>query len=255
MRVVGRARGFTLVELLIIIGIIGLLCGIVMPAVQSAREAGRRLQCANNLRQFALALHNYETSWGVFPPDPQDWYRFRSDTEFWNSVVSAHTALLPFLEQSATFDAINFHVPPHNLASIANPGTNVSAARCSVGTFICPSDSWSSARPYGPTNYRASLGTCGGCAPRGANGRMNIAHKFDGAFNSSGTRAADFFDGLAFTVAMSEKLVGGAPAGQYVPSRDWIIAASVDDPISIPVDEWVQYCAALPYSSVSTWAI
>jgi len=241
------------VELLVVIGVIGLLCALVVPAVQSAREAGRRVQCASNLRQFGLALHNYETSWGVFAPDPQDWYRVRSDTDFWNSIVSAHTALLPFLEQTATFNAINFQVPPHNLASIANPGANVTAARYFIGSFICPSDSWPRARPYAPTNYRASLGTCGGCAPRDVNGRLNLSHKFDGAFNSSGTRPADFSDGLSFTVSMSEKLVGGTPEGQYVPSRDWIIAASVHDPISTSVDEWVQYCSALSFASVSTW--
>jgi len=246
-------RGFTLVELLVVIGIVGLLCGLLMPAVQSVRESARRVRCANNLRQVGLALQNYETSWGVFAPSPQSWFRSRNDTEFWHSIVSAHTALLPFLDEAATFSAINFSVPPHNLASIADPGNNVTAAGCSIASFVCPSDSWSYSRPYGPTNYRVSLGTCGGCVPVRSNGTSNLSDKFNGAFNPSGTRPADFTDGLSFTVSISEKLVGGAPVGQYSPMRDWIIAASMHDRIGTPVDEWIQYCAGLSYTSVSTW--
>src|SRR5262252_3050074 len=95
---------FTLVELLVVIAIIGLLVALLLPAVQAAREAARRMQCANNLKQIALAAHNYHDSNGVFPPGHLG---IQYPGESWSG-WSAHARLLPFLDQSPLFNALNF---------------------------------------------------------------------------------------------------------------------------------------------------
>src|SRR5207248_3042102 len=106
-----RARGFTLIELLAVIAIIAVLIGLLLPAVQSAREAARRAHCLNNLKQIALAAHNYLDAVGALPQgmpfrradfDPQLW--------FGSNQHSVFVALLPHLEQQPLFNAVNFDV-------------------------------------------------------------------------------------------------------------------------------------------------
>src|ERR1700712_3995218 len=99
-RRLGRVDGFTLIELLVVIAIISVLAGLLLPAVQAAREAARRSQCTNNLKQLALATHGYEDVWGSYPIGVQ--FTFNSTT------ASHWTAQLPFLEQQPLFNAINF---------------------------------------------------------------------------------------------------------------------------------------------------
>src|SRR6202050_4381457 len=91
-------RGFTLIELLVVIAIIAVLIALLLPAVQSAREAARRAQCVNNLKQFGLALHNYHSTINSLPWGDGPWW-----TEW-----SAHTLLLPYMEQGPIYNAINF---------------------------------------------------------------------------------------------------------------------------------------------------
>src|SRR5262245_4325453 len=109
-------RGFTLIELLVVIGIIAVLIGLLLPAVQSAREAARRIQCTNNLKQIGLALHNYHDTFGVFPPGgitgfkpsgrsliDQDW------GTWWKANLMNWRALtLPQMEQNPLYNGINF---------------------------------------------------------------------------------------------------------------------------------------------------
>src|SRR5713101_4854678 len=98
-------RGFTLIELLVVIAIIAVLIALLLPAVQSAREAARRTQCTNNLKQIGLAMHNYIESRGVLPigqgPEPSKMYFG------WSSL----TMMLPFLEQAPLFASLNFDIP------------------------------------------------------------------------------------------------------------------------------------------------
>src|SRR5689334_23930309 len=98
-------RGFTLIELLVVIAIIAVLIALLLPAVQAAREAARRVQCVNNIKQLGLGLHNYEAVAGTLPPSL---VVARNGTAYWSNGWSINGRLLPFLEQEVAFNSINF---------------------------------------------------------------------------------------------------------------------------------------------------
>jgi prepilin-type N-terminal cleavage/methylation domain-containing protein/prepilin-type processing-associated H-X9-DG protein len=127
-----RRGGFTLIELLVVIAIIGVLIGLLLPAVQSAREAARRAQCVNNLKQLALGMHNYLDAHNVLPMGVP----IRSFLSIATSDTCNHSifvALLPYVEQQPLFHAVNFDV---NIFSI--PNRTIPATR--LGLLTCPSD-------------------------------------------------------------------------------------------------------------------
>jgi len=147
-------RGFTLIELLVVIAIIAVLIALLLPAVQSAREAARRAQCNNNLKQLGLAVHNYITQTNVFP----------ASTMFggplvgsWGYCPSWAVALLPNLEQTPLYNAVNF-----DYGMWLGPNTTVSYTALAV--FLCPSENQkvrpaaSAWAPWGPTNYFSNYG-------------------------------------------------------------------------------------------------
>src|SRR5258705_10109335 len=116
-----RRMGFTLVELLGVIAIIGVLVALLLPAVQVAREAARRTQCSNHLKQIGLGLHNYHSAHNLFPPGRMHPYfgNFPGSGhhECWTGAVSVHTHLLPYLEMGTSYNQFNFvysrvRVPP-----------------------------------------------------------------------------------------------------------------------------------------------
>ena len=124
-------RGFTLIELLVVIAIIAILIALLLPAVQSAREAARRFQCANNLKQIVLALHNYESANGSFPMGfCWQWY---NDGNGYTDAAGPLVRLTQFIEQSAIYNAMNFSIPIYY-----NANTTVCGAGLSV--LWCPSD-------------------------------------------------------------------------------------------------------------------
>lgn len=189
-------RGFTLIELLVVIAIIAVLIALLLPAVQQAREAARRTQCKNNLKQLALALHNYENTHSVFPPGSIG-YPF---------VWSAQAQLLPFVEQGSLQNLLNFNVPPltafQGSYDATAVGQNNTAAQTPLALMTCPSDGDRvPGSTFGGISYPACLGS--GLVNNGSSSNA------DGViFTRSRTRIGELTDGTSNTVAFSEQLLG-----------------------------------------------
>ena len=136
-------KGFTLIELLVVISIIGVLIALLLPAVQAAREAARRAQCVNNLKQIGVALFNYENSIGAFPPGYIDYQNNPNNTPDLDMGPGWGWAamLLPFLEQQPLYNSINFSL---GITVTSNPASaaNSTAVVTSLAVFQCPSDGY-----------------------------------------------------------------------------------------------------------------
>jgi prepilin-type N-terminal cleavage/methylation domain-containing protein len=189
-------RAFTLVELLVVTTIIGILIALLLPAVQAAREAARRLQCSNNLKQIGLALHNYASVNPVFPPS----FCIEPGTTLSgnNGSWSIHGRILPYLERQDSYDRVRL-----DIAWDAQVATGVPAMRTS--TYICPSDIndqvrlGSSGNPYTyPHTYGFNFGTWLVWDPATGEGG-------DGVFFVNGAVGpAAVSDGLSNTLAAAE---------------------------------------------------
>jgi prepilin-type N-terminal cleavage/methylation domain-containing protein/prepilin-type processing-associated H-X9-DG protein len=193
-----RRSGFTLIELLVVIAIIGVLVALLLPAVQSAREAARRAQCTNNLKQIGLALHNYVSSNNVFPIG-------RGYNGF-----SGHSRLLFFMEQSGIYNAINFNVSA--LPSAGGYDANGTARAVVVNSFICPSDA-ADAVPsdLAGNNYRMCEGTSVvyGNIPTDPSGTNYGMPAPNGMFGSNFVIGPHHvLDGLSNTAFFSEHIKG-----------------------------------------------
>jgi prepilin-type N-terminal cleavage/methylation domain-containing protein len=183
-----RKNGFTLIELLVVIAIIAILIGLLLPAVQKVREAANRVKCQNNMKQLALAFHNYENANGSFPP------ACSISTTTTSSSYSAQALILPFIEQGNLQTLINFNQPW---------STQTAAALVKVPVFTCPSEinntiCTTGTPPSWPINYAINCGTWFIFNPMtGAAG--------DGAFAVDlNAKFRDMLDGTSNTLMMSE---------------------------------------------------
>jgi prepilin-type N-terminal cleavage/methylation domain-containing protein/prepilin-type processing-associated H-X9-DG protein len=220
--------GFTLIELLVVIAIIGVLVGLLLPAVQSAREAARRIQCNNNLKQIALATHGYVDVWATLPRGGC-LQQISAGSGLYDSSGSPYLSggvflgLLPYMDQRPLYDAMNFQL---NIWTAVN--ATVSAT--GINTLWCPSDSGTSDPQtvsdgsfYDPgpftmyyTSYAGNFGTWHmGWTPQ-YNDRLN------GLFNADGAvRMASVTDGLSNTIAFGEHARAILPAADQLCWHWW----------------------------------
>jgi prepilin-type N-terminal cleavage/methylation domain-containing protein/prepilin-type processing-associated H-X9-DG protein len=208
-------RGFTLVELLVVIAIIGVLVGLLLPAVQAARESARRTQCINNLKQLGLAIQQYEATFKLFPFRQGGTAGPPLDPLLNNeSRISGLVLLLPHLEQTPTYEAIK-EGPPRGGPG---PGATFAPWKVQVEGFLCPSDASPITPDFGHTNYVFNVGDSIYGAGEGfpiitaGSADDTMARSPRGVFgHNSRLRSADLLDGTSNTIAMSERSQGEDP--------------------------------------------
>ncbi|MFO1064462.1 MAG: DUF1559 domain-containing protein [Pirellulales bacterium] len=165
-----KSTAFTLVELLVVIAIIGILVGLLLPAVQQAREAARRMSCSNNLKQLALSLHNYESAYKKFPIGFRD--TVATNVLAYDGGWSWAASILPYIEQTAIYNAIDLRYHPYGTGS--DPaGKNTAACAVVISTFRCPSD-------LSPTTAANNGGNANGTAALAVSSYCGVIGSFDG---------------------------------------------------------------------------
>ena len=204
---VTRRHGFTLVELLVVIAIIGVMVSLLLPAVQAAREAARRMSCGNNLKQIALAVHNYESAFKVIPAMTG------------SSSFSPQARVLPFIEQAGLSELIDFETPlllgPAWMARF-NPAQR-QAIQTPVSTFLCPSEVGNV--QFGTTFNGGASGTSAGLNymfsyGSGTDTNYDDRYRTDGmVWTDSWAGFRDCLDGTTTTVLLAETVLGDQTVG------------------------------------------
>lgn len=223
-----RRSAFTLIELLVVVAIIAILIGLLLPAVQKVREAAARSKCQNNLKQIGLALHNYNTTYGTFPP-AQDGMGY-----------TVHSLLLPYIEQGNLCNSMDMMLSP-------NAPANAAAKATVVPLFLCPSDPFNFLPAGTPgVNYRSNSGvSIVNSYPSSANATMPPP---DGGFwSTTPFRYSEYTDGTSNTAAFSEHVKGDFSNAQVSPDGDTF------QPGTYPAtpDEALQQCNAIDVTNLS----
>ena len=231
MRTAKKRLAFTLVELLVVIAIIGILVGLLLPAVQAAREAARRMQCSNNLKQIGLAFHNYESTFKSFPAAYYVHNPIPPGGTY--NVQSGILGLLPFLEQTPLYSRYDYRFTPSTTYNGAIGAANVAVIATPLPMFVCPSSPgdavsrvYTCAIPAGallpgmpattwtaaPSDYAVTTGvraTFGNIAYNNNQGGQRngalVASTFQG---SASNKLANITDGTSNTFVMGERTGG-----------------------------------------------
>jgi prepilin-type N-terminal cleavage/methylation domain-containing protein len=266
-----RRRGFTLVELLVVIAIIGVLVGLLLPAVQAAREAARRMQCSNNLKQLSLAIHSYESAFKTFPVtitgsgvpgNPRG-----------SGLYSWLAMILPQVEQLPLYQSIDFAVPMTSTVGTTAPNylslniqanhRNAQAAAQVIPTFICPSDAWVPTQVAGtaspaPGSYAANIGwvrqTTGITGQSGPLGQTNGAMPIDNPADTNRfwyqpkMRFRDLVDGSSNTALLAERVINslvpvqGLFGASMPPGPPKVMSFCGGGGTTRTLPQWVSYC-------------
>jgi prepilin-type N-terminal cleavage/methylation domain-containing protein/prepilin-type processing-associated H-X9-DG protein len=237
-----RRPAFTLIELLVVIGIIGVLIGLLLPAVQKAREAANRMTCANNLKQLALAAHHYHDVYQAFPPGffraPGPWLGVK--------VFTLYVALLPYIEQ----DNLHRHWDYEHYGNNLGAYPNATAAQVIV-IAVCPSDTLP--RPAVDMNDTTAQPRHWGLVSYGGNAgvRATGGPTKDGIFyEGSRVRIADVTDGTSTTLLFGERnhwdlsydrlcprdMIGTNSWWAYAGTADVLLSAAVPVNYQVPLD-------------------
>jgi len=219
MRTIHHHKAFALIELLTVVAILSILVALLLPAVQAAREASRRVQCQNNLKQLGIASQSYAGLHGCFPPAVTMIRNKR-----YGGYFSIEVHLLPFLENTPTYNSINFTLgtwptnalgvtPGRSIARRAN-AANATAMNAGVALFLCPSDYGALQKAGGSYRGNAGVGPGWGTSaeyPDSGNGMFPEARI---------VRISQVPDGLSHTALFSERLTGSGLKGSLDPQRD-----------------------------------
>jgi prepilin-type N-terminal cleavage/methylation domain-containing protein len=243
--------GFTLVELLVVIAIIGILVGLLLPAVQAAREAARRMQCGNNTKQLALAVHNYESAFKTCGRLATRGITGWGQDSSWNG-FSPHCGILPYIEQGSLFSQIYFqnthdgngaaqfpHFAYRPWETKIAPGTTMQSGRVGatkVSAFLCPSDAaYGDTTWTGNNNYGWSSGSCGGWNDVYVNNqRVDRPNGFFDRYHD--TSLGEIKDGLSNTIMIAEFVKGDSVGSRFTRAGDFATVGKGSRPFSF----WTQ---------------
>jgi len=237
-----KKRAFTLVELLVVIAIIGILIALLLPAVQAAREAARRMQCANNLKQLGLAMHNYHSALNCFPPGFMVRGQLGTGTPGgWAWGVF----LMPYIEQSPLQDRLS--PTKYTLEQVVNDPALLPMLQADLAVFRCPSSRIGPLRTHqGAPNPKVASANYTCC--RGFynfSGATHLTKRNNGVFyGESGTRIHEVADGTSNTFALGERTAFGANLTNDASWPSWCgpggsgamntVSSSVSNPLNHP---------------------